>query len=77
MQLWVDAGADFDGRVKMGFTLGGAGLEEVWIVEREDVPRGVVTCLSGALWKAQWPATTSGVTTVHYPFQLSTSDDDE
>jgi len=74
---WVNAGTVIDGRVRMGFKLDSDGLQDVWIARRDEVPLGVTSCLSGAIWQANWPGTTNGEVIVQYPFQLSSSDDED
>ena len=74
---WVNAGTVIDGRVRMGFKLDSDGLQDVWIARRDEVPLGVTSCLSGAIWQANWPGTTNGEVIIQYPFQLSSADDED
>gem|GEM_PF-3388175 len=76
LEEWLNTGMEVDGRVRMGFKLNQQGLGDVWIVKRDDIPLGVTSCLSGAIWQANWPAVTEGEITIHYPFALSGGGDD-
>ena len=74
---WVNAGTVIDGRVRMGFKLDSDGLQDVWIARRDEVPLGVTSCLSGAIWQANWPGTTNGEEIIQYPFHLTSDDEEE
>jgi len=76
LNAWGAADVTFTGDVALGFDVGPEGLTEVWVEDVDNVPAGPLTCLSGAIWEADWPPFQHD-TTVRYPFQVELTADDD
>lgn len=70
MEEWHAEFPDASGRVIMGFTLGPDGLSDARIEEYTDLPVGLLSCVSAAVWEGDWPANPDGALEVRYPIEL-------
>ena len=67
---WHDEFPDASGEVIMGFTLGPEGLMDARIEESTELPVGLLSCVSAAVWEGDWPANPDGQLEVRYPITL-------
>ena len=70
MEDWRTEFPDANGRVVMNFKLDALGLKEASIAEYTDLPTGLLSCVSAAVWEGDWPAYPEGELEVNYPITL-------
>jgi hypothetical protein len=73
LNAWGAADMTFSGSVALGFDIGPDGLSEVWVDDVDNVPAGPLSCLSGAVWDADWPPFQEDTIAI-YPFQVEITD---
>ncbi len=65
---WWMLQPELSGKVVMEFELGPEGLRDVFVLDHDGVPGGVLSCFGTALYEAEFPAGPEDGTVVHYPF---------
>ena len=70
MEEWHAEFPDANGKVIMGFTLGPEGLQDARIEDYTDLPVGLLSCVSAAVWEGDWPANPDGELQIRYPLVL-------